>query len=189
MPTLRLGSATDRSGLVKQGNGVPHRFQLGRAGPAPSPQGQGRRPATIDADTVIARLDEAGCTLLSLPGNDPAIDLAQARLRTVAGIADGRRPRPDAARTARMDQAFGWIALVPADKLMLRRIVGCRALVSPRTGRHLFSWTRLGRLLNTDAKVVRRWHALGIGIIVATLNRDAAFAMVEFDQGRCRPGA
>ncbi len=75
-----------------------------------------------------------------------------------------------------MDQALAWIPLIPADKLVLRRIVGCRCLVSPLTGRHLFSWRRLARLLGADHKAISRWHATGIDLIVATLNRDAALA-------------
>ena len=73
-----------------------------------------------------------------------------------------------------MDQALAWIPLIPAEKLVLRRIVGCRALVSPLTGRHLFSWRRLARLLGADHKAIQRWHGTGIDLIVASLNRDAA---------------
>ncbi len=75
-----------------------------------------------------------------------------------------------------MDQALAWIALIPADKLVLRRIVGCRSLVSPLTGRHLFSWRRLARLLGADHKAISRWHANGIDLIVTALNHDAAIA-------------
>ena len=75
-----------------------------------------------------------------------------------------------------MDQALAWIPLIPSDKLILRRIVGCRSLVSPLTGRHLFTWRRLARLLGADHKAIQRWHANGIDTIVATLNRDATLA-------------
>ena len=85
-------------------------------------------------------------------------------------------PVPPAARITRMDQALAWIPLIPADKLILRRIVGCRCLVSPLTGRHLFSWRRLARLLGADHKAIGRWHANGIDLIVAALNRDNALA-------------
>ena len=71
-----------------------------------------------------------------------------------------------------MDQAFSWIPLIPADKVVLRRIVGCRCLVSPLTGRHLFSWRRLARLVGADHKAIQRWHASAIDHIVAALTTD-----------------
>ena len=139
----------------------------------------------IDAETVIARLEEAGTTLLCLPSTGPTTALKQTRHQFVAealeayAASDGSRPRmpvPPAARITRMDQALAWIPLIPADKLILRRIVGCRCLVSPLTGRHLFSWRRLARLLGADHKAIGRWHANGIDLIVAALNRDNALA-------------
>ena len=139
----------------------------------------------IDAETVIARLEEAGTTLLCLPSTGPTTALKQTRHQFVAealeayAATDDSRPRlpvPPAARITRMDQALAWIPLIPADKLTLRRIVGCRCLVSPLTGRYLFSWRRLARLLGADHKAISRWHANGIDLIVAALNRDDALA-------------
>jgi hypothetical protein len=69
-----------------------------------------------------------------------------------------------------MDEALGWIPLIPRETYVLRRVVGCRALVSPATERHLFPWRRIGVLLGADHKAVQRWHAQGIDIIVAALN-------------------
>ena len=142
------------------------------------------RPA-IDAETVIARLEEAGHTLLCLPRTGPTTALRQTRHQFVSEAveaytsADASRPRPPvppAARITRMDQALAWITLIPGDKLVLRRIVGCRSLVSPTTGRHLFSWRRLARLLGADHKAISRWHASGIDHVVDALNRDATVA-------------
>ncbi len=139
----------------------------------------------MDAETVIARLEEAGHTLLCLPRAGPTTALRQTRHQFVAEVleayagTDDSRPRapvPPAARITRMDQALAWIPLIPADKLVLRRIAGCRCLVSPLTGRHLFSWRRLARLLGADHKAISRWHANAIDLIVAELNRDAAVA-------------
>ena len=139
----------------------------------------------IDAETVIHRLEEAGQTLLSLPQTGHSTQLRQTRHHCVAEAVQsfnaepgrqGAFPVPSAARITRMDQALAWIPLIPNDKLMLRRIAGCRCLVSPLTGRHLFTWRRLARLLGADHKAIQRWHANGIDLIVATLNRDAALA-------------
>lgn len=131
-----------------------------------------------DAPFVIARLEEAGATLLALPHSgfstaarrfwpdmlrDSFIDLP----------ADGpmRPPVPPAARISRMDEAFGWIGLIPVERVVLRRIVGARALVHPVTERHLFPWRRVGRLVGADHRAAQRWHADGVDLIVAALLR------------------
>ncbi len=142
------------------------------------PQSHARNPLRkMDAETVIARLEEAGHTLLSLPrtGDTRHRSLAEA-LGAFAAAESGRTqpPAPTPSRITRMDQALAWIPLIPADRLALRRIVGCRSLVSPLTGRHLFSWRRLARLLGADHQMVQRWHATGIRYIMTALNRDAA---------------
>ena len=84
-----------------------------------------------------------------------------------------RPPGPDATKIDRMDEALGWITLIPRERYVLRRIVGARALVSPMTERHLFSWRRLGAVLGADHKAVKRWHTEAIGLVVAALNRRA----------------
>jgi hypothetical protein len=80
---------------------------------------------------------------------------------------------PTSERVTRMDEALGWIPLIPRDRYVRRRIAGARSLVSPLTERHLFSWRRLGTLLGADHKAIQRWHAEGIGRIVAFRNRSA----------------
>jgi hypothetical protein len=73
-----------------------------------------------------------------------------------------------------MDKAMGYLTLIPQDRYLLRRIVGCRALVHPISGRHLYSWRRLAELLRADHKAIQRWHGEGIRIIVFALRRIAA---------------
>jgi hypothetical protein len=69
-----------------------------------------------------------------------------------------------------MDEAMGWIPLIPFDRYVLRRIVGARSLVNPITERHLYPWRRLAAAIGADHKAVQRWHAQGIDLIVARLN-------------------
>lgn len=157
-------------------DGVPDRFDIHRRRHAAGRRPSKPLPRPFDADMVIARLEEAGSTLLRLTGSGSIRHSALAE--AAAGYAETWRclPQPPAARIARMHQALAWIGLIPADTLVLRRIVGCRCLVSPATERHLFSWQRLARLLGADAATVRRWHAAGINALVVALNRDAALA-------------
>ncbi len=134
-------------------------------------------PAT--AEWVLARLEEAGATLLSMPNTGHSTRLRMGTLRPMPDHEDAlhaapgpvRAPVPSAACVDRMDEAFVWVSLIPEGKFILRRVVHARALVNPMTGKHLFAWRRLAATVGADHKAVQRWHAQGIDLIVAALNR------------------
>ena len=136
----------------------------------------------FDAELVTHRLEEAGASLLALPGTGWSTRLRASSLEIVRvaiesyGWTEKRiRPAiPSAARITRMDEALGWITLIPIDRYVLRRIVGARSLVHPITERHLYPWRRLATAIGADHKAVQRWHAQGIDLIVASLNQKAA---------------
>jgi len=144
-----------------------------------------RRPDTqeapIDVDSVIARLEEAGATLLALPNTGwttklrvSSLELVRAAVENSGWTEQRVRPAvPSASRISRMDEALGWITLIPLDRYVLRRIVGARSLVSPTTDRHLFPWRRVATAIGADHKAVQRWHRQGIDMIVAALTREA----------------
>jgi hypothetical protein len=146
---------------------------------SPSDSGRGTQPTPIDDQFVIARLEEAGATLLAMPGTGwttrlrvSSLDIVRAAIENYGWTESRVRPAiPSAARISRMDEAMGWIPLIPLDRYVLRRIVGARSLVNPTTDRHLFPWRRLGAVLGADHKAVQRWHRQGIGMIVAALGR------------------
>jgi hypothetical protein len=133
-------------------------------------------------EALVALLEEAGATLLALPktGHSTAVKVSALPILREATEAYGwsaatiRPPMPSAARISRMDIAMGYLGLIPQDKYMLRRVVGCRSLIHPLTDRHLYSWRRLGELLGADHKAVQRWHAEGIHLIIMGLRRKAA---------------
>lgn len=137
----------------------------------------------FDARLVVARLEEAGRTLLALPPGGYSTGLRTntatlVRRMIEAGEGDatpGRLhpPVPSAAGITRMDEALGWITLIPLDRSVIRRIVGARALVNPMTERYLYTWRRLGTMLGADHKAVQRWHTQGVEMIVAALNARA----------------
>src|ERR1700722_2050330 len=124
----------------------------------------------VDADYVVYRLEEAGATLLALPGTGwttrlrmSTLDIVRTALEVYGWEAAKIRPAvPSAAKIDRMDEALAWIPLIPASRYVLRRIVGARSLVHPVTDRHLYSWRRLGATLGSDHKAVQRWHAQAI---------------------------
>ena len=147
-----------------------------RRAPAMGPDG---RP--IDADYVVYRLEEAGTALLALPGTGWSTRMRTSSLEIVRDALENygwtasriKPPVPSAETISRMDEALAWIPLIPLDRYVLRRIVGARSLVHPITERHLFPWRRLASALGADHKAVQRWHAQGIALIVAALNRGA----------------
>jgi len=131
----------------------------------------------IDADYVVYRLEEAGATLLALPGSGYSTRLRTSSLEIVRTALEAygwteaqiRPSVPSAERITRMDEAMSWIPLIPLERYVLRRVVGARSLVHPVNDRHLFPWRRLGKALAADHKAIQRWHAQGIGMIVAAL--------------------
>lgn len=133
-------------------------------------------PAT--AEFVVALLEEAGATLLALPHTGPSTRLRQSGLEWVRDAQELFPPErtrlrpavPSSAAIDRMDRVLAWISRIPQDKFVLRRVVGARSLVSPLTGRYLFTWRRLGTAVGADHKAVQRWHSQGIALIVAALN-------------------
>ncbi len=133
----------------------------------------------VSAESVIDRLETAGRTLLSLPNTGPSTRLVQSGLEWIRDASEIcskpsaklRPPIPAAGDITAMDEALAWIPLIPIDKYVLRRIVGSRSLINPLTGRHLFTWRRLGTAMGSDHKAVQRWHAQGIDLIVAALRR------------------
>ncbi|HEY2132675.1 MAG TPA: DUF6362 family protein, partial [Acetobacteraceae bacterium] len=95
----------------------------------------------IDADYVVYRLEEAGATLLALPGTGWSTRMRTSSLEIVRtaleayGWTEARiRPAvPSAEKITRMDEAMSWIPLIPLDRYVLRRVVGARSLVHPIT--------------------------------------------------------
>ncbi len=140
------------------------------------------KAVTLDAvsihERVIARLEEAGATLLALPktGHSTAArgfwpDMLRDAFIDRPGAGPMKPPVPASDRIDRMDEALAWLRLIPADRFVLRRIVGARSLVNPLTERHLFPWRRIGRMVGADHRAVQGWHAYGIDLIVVGLER------------------
>ena len=133
----------------------------------------------IDADVVVYRLEEAGATLLSIPGSGWSTRLRSSSLEIVRTALEGygwtsatiRPPVPTSDKVSRMDEAMSWLGFIPQDRYVIRRVVGARSLVHPITDRHLFPWRRLGAALGADHKAVQRWHAQGITMIVSALTK------------------
>jgi hypothetical protein len=103
-----------------------------------------------------------------------------------------RVPRPTAQQISRMDEALGWVSLIPASPITadpvarnggatLRRIVHCRLMVrpmswyqTPNRPTYLFSWRAIGGLLGADYRAVQGWHGAALATILAALKRRQA---------------
>lgn len=136
--------------------------------------GQSRR---LNADEIIARLEAAGATLLAMPSRGYSTHLRQMKFEVVHTALEAygwqsamaRPPVPCASDISLMDEALGWLALIPEAQYLLRRILGARALVHPLTQRHLYPWRRLASVLGTDHKSVQRWHGQAVALLVEKL--------------------
>ncbi|WP_288039041.1 DUF6362 family protein [Acidiphilium sp.] len=149
--------------------GVERRVEI-----APCPAVSG---AADPIGAIASRLEAAGSCLLALPERGYSPHLRITRYEVVRSALDAygweasriRPPHPSGAEIDRMDEALGWLAAIPEERFVLRRILGARALTHPLTGRHLFPWRRLGGVLGADHKSVQRWHREGLGIVLAAL--------------------
>jgi hypothetical protein len=134
-------------------------------------------PKRLNADEIIARLEAAGATLLAMPSRGYSTHLRQMKFDVVHTALEAygwqsamaRPPVPCASDISLMDEAFGWLALIPEVQYLLRRILGARALVHPLTQRHLYPWRRLASMLGTDHKSVQRWHGQAVALLVEKL--------------------
>jgi hypothetical protein len=170
--------AVMKTGLVAIPTAVTARDGTGQLRPRPRPRTVDPN-WSLDADYVIYRLEEAGATLLALPGTGwttrlrtSSLEIVRTALEAYGWEAARIRPAvPSANKIDRMDEAMAWIPLISNNRYVLRRVVGARSLVHPITDRHLYSWRRLGVALGADHKAVQRWHAQGIMMIVAALHQ------------------
>lgn len=141
-------------------------------------------PHPVDdlARVVADRLEHAGRTVLAMPRTGYSTAMRVGGLDVVRVVAESygwssesiRAPAPSAAEITRMDEAYGWLALIPDSQIVIRRIVGARSLVHPVSYRHLYTWRAIGSALNMHHNTVQKCHAEGIRIIVAALLRGAA---------------
>lgn len=143
------------------------------------------QPATAVADVratrdeCVARLAEAGSILLTFPGNEPIRrhleeSLVRTAIEEYARVASQTRDVPSFDQISRMDEALGWINLIPQDRYVVRIIVGARCVVDPVTRRHVISWKWISRTLGADETAIKRWHSQGIDMIVQARHRAAA---------------
>jgi len=145
----------------------------------------------LDNEAIIYHLEKAGATLLALRLSRPGpigIKTFWPEFVRQAIEAYGyndiqiRPAMPGSQAISHMDLVFEWLGHIPQDRFVVRRIVGARALVSPITQKHLYSWMRLAKVLGADRRGIVRWHEQGIAAITKELAKDST--IVEQLQAR-----
>lgn len=148
----------------------------------------------VDPEYVVARLDEAGATLMALPGRgvfptgfrSSMPDYLQTpdgrdgyRVNpyySASAAPDPRPPIPGSKAIAEMEQVyFDWVPLLPwATTLQQRRrrILLLRSLMFPlsdREDRHVWSWRKLGAEFGIDHKTAEAWHKRTVDELVCRI--------------------
>ena len=155
-----------------------------------SPEMAFRRQVKVDSDFVIHRLQDAGMTMMALPSQGARLAIKvcdygyvreaakahplHAGKRTTGNVSMAMRlPDPDARAIGRMDEAFTWLAMI--ENMVTRKIVAVRSLTNPATGREVYSWVQVGKMIGASDKPCKLWYGKGINIIVTELQQKGIF--------------
>ena len=142
----------------------------------------------FDAELVIYRLEEAGATLLALPGTGWSTRLRSSSLEIVRSCDRelwlDHQPHPSTDPVGRADHPHGRGDGVDlADPARPLRAAADRRCPQPGAPDHRAAPVILGvgsrTALGADHKAVQRWHAQGIDLIVAALNRQTAVPSID----------
>ena len=74
-----------------------------------------------------------------------------------------------------MDEILLLPGLIPDIKA--RRIVNARSLVTPVSGRYIYSWPKIALMVHSDRKAVARLYVGGLRSIAANLPAEKAYAL------------
>lgn len=133
------------------------------------------RPWELSSTDLVKLLEWAGAILLSMqlsPVKPKKIhgcwpeyvqNVAEAYGYTSERL---RAAIPGAHDISCMETILEWINHIPLERYVLRRIVGARSLVNPVNQKHLFSWSRIGKMLSADRRAVRSWYDSGVDLIM-----------------------
>ena len=132
---------------------------------------------------VELRLEEAGKTLFRIPSGRLWPAQIHSGMPDVVHDwwdvynqheAEERLANATPAQIAAMDEAFGWLSLIPDQHMKPRIVTALRSIVNPRNDRHIWTYRRLGRqLLNCHHDTVIAWHSIGLSAISRALSKNS----------------
>lgn len=133
----------------------------------------------FDARYVIACLEEAGRTEIAMRHHGFTPGLRLGGLDYVRDFNESygwekeplKPPVPSAIAISRMDRTLAWISHIPKERVVYRRVVRLRSLIHPISERYVFPWRLLSRKLGIDRDALKRYHGLGIDLIVAGMTQ------------------
>jgi Domain of unknown function (DUF6362) len=138
----------------------------------------------IAAQEVKEWLEWAGAKLLAFPTSSPAprgYRVAWPEFAADARQAYGytretlRAGAPSAREIALMDELLALPGLISDPNM--RRIVHCRALVTPVLGRYIYSYTKIALVLHSNGRRIAVLHQRGLGEIARKLPREQGEAL------------
>ncbi len=146
-------------------------------------------------DVIIARLEDAGRTLVAMPhpvrgrpaepgacwpdvlqtywdvmsagGEDEPAEVAEIRRQEREEGINRVRIQPSSAAIDRLDEVLGWLWFI--DRPTHRRLTVARMQIWPQNDRHVFSWRQLSRAFGMSPTQLRRWHMAAVDDILAGL--------------------
>lgn len=145
-------------------------------------------PDDLTAGYVISRLEEASATMAALPSNAPALaqrvqtygfvpEITKDTAKVTGGIANKSVSTTD---ITQMDEAFCWFAFI--ENVTKRRIVAVRSMVNIHTGRHVYSWRDIGKIVNASKDACINWHRQAISQILTQLRLEKFGRIGKWDR-------
>jgi hypothetical protein len=129
---------------------------------------------TVDNTDVQFWLEWAGARLIAMP--EPRIKPAEPKVIWPEYNQDSREITNFRGRLSLRAAAPAKHEVAMVDKILLlpnvcalpnvRRVLHVRALVHPINYRHLYSWVRISKLLQTSPYIVKSWHRKGLNEVV-----------------------
>lgn len=126
---------------------------------------------------IIRRIEHAGATLYCMRIKNPRPLLAQGRIDIIRNYMDDlppatpvlRLPTPSARDVTLMDEALGWVRLVPNSTG--RRLISMRSQFHPITERVRYSWRSCANAMGIDHKTAESWHRKAVHLLQVGLSQ------------------
>ncbi len=125
----------------------------------------GRLPRTVEE--VEARMRQAAATLWMMPGGSPRPAGYRSAMPTPVDAGGGRQS-VTMHEIGAMEEALGWLRLLPADRPDLRIVVCLRTRHDPARSTPT-AWRAVALSRGEDARAVRRKYDLALRLILGAL--------------------
>jgi hypothetical protein len=115
-----------------------------------------------------------------MPGNSVSLQLSHIAIDVVGDprvaygylLATAPRTPPTPLEISMMDWVMTWLAYIPDERFLVRKIVAHRMIWDPDKGRSVWSYRRLGEKVGASHVAVKMWDERGVEIIHRALNKN-----------------